>query len=99
MTGDETIVPHKGKKSRVTPAVCARKPHKKGLKLYCLADGVRPYMLDIHFYWQARVLDNPIPEVSGKAKLAEMVYRWAVVHTIVSLYATHILVAPRCVAN
>ena len=47
VTGDETIVPNKGKKARKLQQLVPWKPNSTRLEMYCFTDGVRAYVPDI----------------------------------------------------
>ena len=47
--GDETMVPHKGKRAGPLRQFIPRKPHSTGVKLHMLADAVHPFVTDIVF--------------------------------------------------
>ena len=47
-TGDETLVPHTGLRAGPLKMYIVRKPHNTGIKLYCLADAVTWYIVDVY---------------------------------------------------
>ena len=76
-TGDETIVPFKGKRAGNLRQFVPRKPHSTGLKLYCLADGVHAYIVDVYLYTGRRGVMQRNSSAHGKNTPAEMMHRWA----------------------
>ena len=73
--GDESIVPHKGKRAGPMRQFIPRKPHSTGIKLYVLGDSVHPFITDIFLYAGKRVRvfrDHPL--VAGPRTAREMVH-------------------------
>ena len=63
MLGDETIVPHNGKRAGKLRQIVLWKPHSTDLKRYCLADGLGPYVMDMYLYiGKCGVLNNRLEE-------------------------------------
>ena len=76
--GDESIVPHKGKRAGPMRQFIPRKPHSTGIKLYVLGDSVHPFITDIFLYAGKRVrVFRDYPQVAGPRTAREMVHRWA----------------------
>ena len=76
--GDESIVPHKGKRAGPMRQFIPRKPHSTGIKLYVLGDSVHPFITDIFLYAGKRVrVFRDHPQVAGPRTAREMVHRWA----------------------
>ena len=76
-TGDETIVPFKGKRAGQLRQFVPRKPHSTGLKLYCLADSVHAYTTSVYLYTGRRGIMRHASSASGRNTPAEMMHRWA----------------------
>ena len=75
--GDETIVPHKGKRCGRLRQFVPRKPHSTGLKLYVLADSCRSYVIDMFLYCsKPGVVRRANPRVTGQLTPSEVVGRW-----------------------
>ena len=76
-TGDETIVPHKGKRAGYLRQFVPRKPHNTGLKLYCLADSVHSYTVDVYLFTGKRGVLSRRTTAAGALPPARVMYRWA----------------------
>ena len=76
--GDETIVPHKGKRCGRLRQFVPRKPHSTGLKLYVLAESCRSYVIDMFLYcWKPGVgVRRANPRITGQLTPSEVVGRW-----------------------
>jgi hypothetical protein len=74
--GDETIVPHKGKKAGHMRQFIPRKPHSTGLKLYVLADAAQNYVSDVYFYTGRRGNLRKNSPHAGSLTAAGIVHRW-----------------------
>ena len=72
--GDETIIPFKGKTG--LRQFVPRKPHNTGLKLYCLADCVHAYTVDVYLYTGKRGIVRPATPAVGRFNPAAIVQRW-----------------------
>ena len=75
--GDETIVPFKGKRAGNLRQFVPRKPHSTGLKLYCLADSVNSYTVDVYLYTGRRGALRRASWAAGNLSPSGVVYRWA----------------------
>ena len=74
VTGNETIVPHKGKRAGKLRQFVPRKPHSTGLKLYCMSDDVRPFIMDMYLFEGRRgVVRNATNDCVGKNTPTQMV--------------------------
>ena len=77
VTGDETIVPHKGKRAGKLRQFVPRKTHSTGLKLYCMSDAVRPFIMDMYLFEGRRgVVRNATNDCVGKNTPTQMVQNW-----------------------
>lgn len=76
-TGDETIVPHKGKRAGHLRQFVPRKPHNTGLKLYCLADSVHAYTLNVYLFTGVRGKLSRRSTAAGSLTPSRVLYRWA----------------------
>jgi hypothetical protein len=76
MCGDETLVPHKGKRAALIRQYIARKPHTTGIKLYCLCDPDTGFVFDAYLYSGRLTLDDGPTNWAGKASNTEQVWRW-----------------------
>jgi hypothetical protein len=70
-------VPFKGKRAGQLRQFVPRKPHSTGLKLYCLADSVSNYTVDVYLYTGRRGVLRRASWAAGNLRPAEVVYRWA----------------------
>jgi hypothetical protein len=59
LSGDETIVPHRGRKSVAIRVYVPRKPHPTGIKLFLVADAEGWYTYDILLYTRKLAMGRP----------------------------------------
>ena len=76
-SGDESIVPHKGRRAGHLRQHVPRKPHNTGLKLYCLADSLHAYTVDVYLYCGKRGMMRRSSSHSGRLSSSGVMYRWA----------------------
>ena len=77
MSGDEIILPHKGKRSGPLRQFVPRKPHSTGLKLHVLADACRLYVTGVYLYCSNDgVVRDPHREVIQCLTPSEVVGGW-----------------------
>jgi hypothetical protein len=75
MAGDESIVPHKGKRAGGIRQFIARKPHNTGIKLFCLCDTVAKFVFDVYLYSGRLNLRNE-SNWAGKLSNTKHMKRW-----------------------
>ena len=75
--GDESIVPHKGKRAGPIRMFIPRKSHSTGIKRFVLSDSVHPFVTDIILHAGKRVrIFQGRENVAGPRTAREMVHRW-----------------------
>ena len=75
--GDESIVPHKGKRAGPMRQFNPRNPYSTGITLFVLGDSVHPFIAEIFFYASKRVrVCRDHPQVAGPRTAREMVHQW-----------------------
>ena len=74
-TGDESIVPHKGKLAGHMRQFIPRKPHSTGIKLYVFADSVHPLVTDVYLY-----AGKKVKKIAGRGNVVGSKTATAMVH-------------------